>query len=54
MDMQTDLEKARDIARRHGPFVGGDALKETIAKAIAEGISLGRSESAANETQDSR
>jgi hypothetical protein len=41
----TDLDKARNIVRRHGTFVGsrGD-MPENIAKAVAEGIALGREE----------
>lgn len=43
--MQRDMEKAREIVRKHSPFVGGDGLLEKIAKAVAEGIALGREES---------
>jgi hypothetical protein len=42
---KTDLEKAREIVRRHGTFVGSKgSMPENIALAIAEGIALGRKE----------
>jgi hypothetical protein len=41
--MKTDLEMAREIVLRHSPFVGGEALAENIARAVADGIALGRS-----------
>lgn len=37
-----DLVRAREIARKHAPFVGGDMLLESVAQAIAEGIAEGR------------
>jgi hypothetical protein len=42
--MKTDLEKAREIVRRHAPFVQGAAMLENIAKAVTEGIVFGRKE----------
>jgi hypothetical protein len=42
--MKTDLEMAREIVLRHSPFVGGEALAENIAGAVAEGIALDRTE----------
>jgi hypothetical protein len=43
--MSLDLEKAREIVRRHGPFVGSmGTMPENIAIAVAEGIALGRKE----------
>jgi len=43
-----DLARAREIARRHAPFVGGDSLLESVAKAIAEGIAEGRERAVSN------
>ena len=43
-----DLARAREIARRHAPFVGGDMLLESVAKAIAEGIADGRERAVSN------
>jgi len=40
--METDLEKAYEIVRKHTPFVGGDALLDNIVKVVAEGIACGR------------
>ena len=41
----TDLDKARDIVKRHGPFVGAaGSMPANIAAAVAEGIALGRKE----------
>jgi len=37
-----DLARAREIARKHSPFVGGDMLLESVAKAIAQRIAEGR------------
>jgi hypothetical protein len=43
--MKTDLEKAREIVSRRGPFVGNSATtRENVTKAVAEGIALGRAE----------
>ncbi len=43
--MPTDLEKARKIVRRHGTFIGpSGTMPENIAKAVAEGIAMGRKE----------
>ncbi len=43
--MATDLEKARKIVGKREFFVGrGGTMRETIAKAVAEGIALGRQE----------
>jgi hypothetical protein len=42
--MESDLEKAREIVRKCTPFVGGDALLDSIVKVVAEGIALGREE----------
>jgi len=43
--MKTDLDKAREIVNRHGPFVGrAGTMPENIANAVAEGIALGRKE----------
>jgi hypothetical protein len=43
--MKSDLEKAREIVRRHGTFVGkSGSMPENIAIAVAEGIALGRKE----------
>jgi hypothetical protein len=42
--MSPDLETARDIVRKYTPFVGGDGLLDSIAKSVAEGISVGRNE----------
>jgi hypothetical protein len=44
MIMENDLQKAREIARKHSPFVGGNGMLENIAKAIADGIAMGREE----------
>ncbi len=42
--MKTDLDKAREIVNRHGPFVGrAGTMPENIAN-VAEGIALGRKE----------
>jgi hypothetical protein len=41
----TDLDKARKIVAKRERWVGqSGALKENIAKAVAEGIALGRRE----------
>jgi hypothetical protein len=42
--MKSDMEKAREIVRKHSPFVSGERLLESITKAVAEGIALGREE----------
>jgi hypothetical protein len=43
--MTDDYKKALAIAKRHKPFVGaGGTLIPNVAKAIAEGIELGRQE----------
>ena len=42
--MENDLQKAREIAHKHSPFVSGDAMLENIAKAVADGIATGREE----------
>ena len=39
-----DLENARKIVHKHAPFVGGPGLLEAVAKAVADGIALGRAE----------
>ena len=40
-----DLEKARKIVGKREFFVGkGGTMRETIAKAVAEGFALGRQE----------
>jgi hypothetical protein len=41
--MKSDLEKAREIVSRRGPFVGA-TTPENVTKAVAEGIALGRAE----------
>ncbi len=47
---KTDMDKAREIVKRHGTFQGPGghkrptATQENIAIAIAEGIALGRKE----------
>ena len=43
-----DLARAREIARKHAPFVGGDTLLESVAQAIAEGIAEGRERAVSN------
>jgi len=43
----TDLEKAERITAKHAPFVGGSSLEHNIARAVAEGIALGRQEALA-------
>ena len=43
-----DLARAREIARKHAPFVGGDMLVESVAQAIAEGIAEGRERAVSN------
>jgi hypothetical protein len=43
--MKTDLDKALEIVNRHGSFVGRNGtMRESIALAVAEGITLGRKE----------
>jgi hypothetical protein len=50
--MKTDMDKAREIVKRHGTFQGPGGLRgqqptatqENIAAAVAEGIALGRKE----------
>jgi hypothetical protein len=43
--MATDLEKARLIVMKSGSFVGSmETMHDNIAKAVAEGIALGRKE----------
>jgi hypothetical protein len=43
--MATDLEKARRIAQSRRFYVGaGGALRENVARSIAEGIAVGRKE----------
>jgi hypothetical protein len=40
-----DLEKAREIVKRHGPVIGpAGSMPDNIALAVAEGIALGRKE----------
>jgi hypothetical protein len=47
---KTDMDKAREIVKRHGTFQGPGghkrptATQENIAIAIAEGVALGRKE----------
>jgi hypothetical protein len=42
-DHDTDLKKAREIAKRHAPYVGRKgSLPENVAVAVAEGIEFGR------------
>ena len=42
---ESDLEKARLIVGRHGTFVGpAGSMSEHVAKAVADGIALGRQE----------
>ena len=49
-NVKTDLDKAREIVKRHGTFQGPGghqrptATQENIATAVAEGIALGRKE----------
>jgi hypothetical protein len=44
-ETESDLDKARQIVASHGSFVGqGRVHREDIAKAVAEGIALGRDE----------
>ena len=40
----TDLEKAREIVARYGTFNGSMGANESIVRAVAEGIALGRNE----------
>jgi hypothetical protein len=41
--MTTDLDKAREIAEKHKPYVGNiGTMLPNIARAIAEGIAYGR------------
>jgi hypothetical protein len=43
--METDLDKAREIVRKHVRFIGRmGMMHENIAMAVAEGIALGRKE----------
>jgi hypothetical protein len=43
--MQTDLDKAREIIRKHVRFIERSGIThENIAIAVAEGIALGRKE----------
>jgi hypothetical protein len=43
--METDLDKAREIIRKHVRFIGRmGMMHENIAMAVAEGIALGRKE----------
>lgn len=42
--MKSDLEKARGIVRKYAPFVNGDRLLDSIERAVAEGIAVGRDE----------
>jgi hypothetical protein len=39
---EADLKRAREIAQAHWPFVGGVALPENVARAVAQGIAEGR------------
>jgi hypothetical protein len=40
----TDLERAREIVARYGKYNGSMGATESIVRAIAEGIALGRNE----------
>jgi hypothetical protein len=41
----TDLEKAKKIVAKNAPYVGaGGSMPGNIARAVAEGIALGRKE----------
>jgi hypothetical protein len=40
----TDMEKAEKITAKYAPFIGGASLEHNIARAVAEGIALGRQE----------
>jgi hypothetical protein len=43
--METDLDKAREIVRKHIRFIGRmGMMHENIAIAVAQGIALGRKE----------
>jgi hypothetical protein len=43
--MAADLEKAREIVRKHSSFIGpGGTMPENIAKVVAEAIAAGRKE----------
>jgi hypothetical protein len=43
--MKTDREKAHEIVSRHGTFIGpAGSLPANVARAVAEGIALGRKE----------
>jgi hypothetical protein len=43
--METDLDKAREIVRKHVRFIGRmGMMHENIAMAVADGIVLGRKE----------
>lgn len=47
-DRATDLEKARLIVGRHGTFIGpAGTMSENVARAVADGIALGRKEGVA-------
>ena len=40
-----DLEKAREIVSQYGTFIGpAGTMHENVAKAVADGIALGRKE----------
>jgi len=42
-DEHSDLDKAREIANRHGPYVDQESLLlDNVARAVAEGIKIGR------------
>jgi len=44
-DRNADLEKARLIVGRHGTFIGpAGTMSENVARAVADGIALGRKE----------
>jgi hypothetical protein len=43
--METDLDKAREIVKKHVRFIRRTGMShENIARAVAEGIALGRKE----------
>jgi hypothetical protein len=44
-DQRSDLEKAREIVKRHGTFVGpAGSMLNNVELVVAEGIALGRQE----------
>jgi hypothetical protein len=42
--METDLDRAREIAKSHVRYIERMGMHENVAIAVAEGIALGRNE----------